>query len=244
MTQWLLAFDASTPVPTMVLGTVDGDQDTLVASDAIHSRANQASSTLFPRIDALVKQAAIDLGELAAIGCGRGPGTFTGSRVAAAAAKGLALGLGIDVLPISTLAALAAGCDEDGPVLALLDARRDEVYAGVFDCDGPRVRSRGDERCAGLEDVIEGLEPALRGVVRLIGPGVGAYEGRIPPSLRTRAASTEGLSPAGLWRATVSAHRDGAAIAPGALEVTYLRASYAEMGINTPKRPLKRSPWV
>jgi tRNA threonylcarbamoyl adenosine modification protein YeaZ len=241
---WLLAFDASTPVPTIVLGTVEADGDDLVASDAIHSRANQASSTLMPRLEAIVSEAGIRLDDVATIGCGRGPGTFTGSRVAAAAAKGLALGLGVPVLPISTLAALAGGARSSGPVLALLDARRHEVYAGLFECDGVAVRACGDERCAGLSDVLGQLDAAVRARVHLLGPGVGAYEDQIPAPLRARSASTEGLSARGLWRAAVSAHRDGAAVAPAALEVTYLRASYAEMGINTPKRPLKRSPWV
>lgn len=242
--QWLLAFDASTQVPTIVLGTVDEDRDALVASDVIQSRANQASVTLIERIEALIEQAGIAMSDLGAIGCGRGPGTFTGSRVAAGAAKGLALGLHLDVVPVSTLAAVAAGADGDGPVLAVLDARRQEVYAGRFELTGPRVQARGPEQCAALTDVLRTLDPLPSETLRLLGPGVDAYADQIPEHLRARSASCPGVSAAGLWRATVSALRDGAAVAAGDLDVTYLRASYAEMGINSPKRPLKRSPWV
>jgi len=76
--------------------------------------------------------------DLDAVAFGRGPGAFTGVRMAVAAAQGIAYGLDIPALPVSSLAALAQeGFDRGAapPLLALLDARMGEVYAGYFDVD-------------------------------------------------------------------------------------------------------------
>lgn len=242
--EWILAFDASTPVPTIVLGRVGAAAETaeLVGSHESRDKANQASRTLVADIEKLVGEAGISLADLSMIGCGRGPGTFTGSRVAAATAKGLAMGLGVQVLPISTLAALAAGAGDGSRVLALLDARRGEVYAGAFDCPPGRVAAAGEEKLGKLAEVLGELD-SIEGL-RLHGPGVEPYADQIPDALRDAASHAPGIGAAGLWRATVSAFFAGAAVTPEELVVTYLRASYAEMGINAPRRPVKKSPWI
>ncbi len=100
----------------------------------------QASATLIPAIRALMAQAGVDFDMLDAIVFGRGPGSFTGLRTACAVAQGLAFGArggqGVPVLPVDTLLAVAEqaraehGCTQ---VLAVLDARMDEVYAAAFD---------------------------------------------------------------------------------------------------------------
>lgn len=95
----------------------------------------QASATLIPTIQALLAEADLALGRLDAIVFGRGPGSFTGLRTACAVAQGLGLGADRPVLPIDTLLAVAEdarerhGCTR---VLALLDARMDQVYAAPW----------------------------------------------------------------------------------------------------------------
>lgn len=102
---------------------------------------------VLPMADALLAEAGIGKRELDAIAVGRGPGAFTGIRLAIAVAQGLALAFDRPVLPVSTLATLAMGQRAQPlPILALIDARMGEVYAAAFapDADG-LVTPLGDE---------------------------------------------------------------------------------------------------
>jgi len=94
--------------------------------------AGQAHSRrLLPMVDELLAEAGLVLSQLEAIGFGRGPGGFTGVRIATGVAQGLALGAGLPVVPVSTLAALAQVGGEER-VLAALDARMGQVYWACF----------------------------------------------------------------------------------------------------------------
>ncbi|MGE0030185.1 MAG: tRNA (adenosine(37)-N6)-threonylcarbamoyltransferase complex dimerization subunit type 1 TsaB [Steroidobacteraceae bacterium] len=97
------------------------------------------AARLLPMADELLVEAGISVRELDAIAFGRGPGGFTGLRIAAGVAQGLAAGIGRPVLPVSDLAALAAaGARSSGNhrVLACMDARMGQVYWAAFDCSG------------------------------------------------------------------------------------------------------------
>jgi tRNA threonylcarbamoyl adenosine modification protein YeaZ len=244
MPMWVLTFDCSTPRCVLALGHVDREAGTsdLVVSDEEDDAPNQASARLLPRIEKLLERAGKRPQELDLVACGRGPGTFTGSRVAVATAKGLAIGLDRQVVPLSTLAAVAASAGRDGPVLAVLDARRGEVYAAAYRCDGmgasraiPSIESLTEERCAPLEEVlVEGAH--------VIGPGVAAHGGTSLGARQTTAIA--GPTGAGLWAATTHAVATGQALDPARADVVYLRKSYAELGINRPKRRFVRSPFA
>jgi len=98
----------------------------------------QASLTLIPSILALLARAGLTLDALDAIVFGRGPGAFTGLRTACAVAQGLALGaragLGVPLLPVNTLLAVAEAARQAHDctqVVAVLDARMDEVYSAA-----------------------------------------------------------------------------------------------------------------
>ena len=153
----------------------------------------QASATLIPAIMALLAESGMALGELDAIAFGRGPGSFTGLRTACAVAQGLAFGAnhgaGIAVLPIDTLMAVAeearfqrdgALAESDAPliVLALLDARMDEMYVQSYEFrSGLCISIKGCELIR-PENLAPGAAPQL-----LAGNVFGVYAGRLPAAL-------------------------------------------------------------
>lgn len=95
----------------------------------------QHSRLVLPMIDALLAEAGLPRSALDGVVFGRGPGSFTGVRVAASVTQGIALGLDIGVIGISTLATIAQGCHRDfgdERVGVALDARLDEVYWGAY----------------------------------------------------------------------------------------------------------------
>jgi tRNA threonylcarbamoyladenosine biosynthesis protein TsaB len=117
----ILAFDTATDVATSAL--VDG-------GEVLGERVSHAS-TLLEDIDSLLSVAGAAPADLDALAVGTGPGSFTGTRIGLAVARGLALALDLPVAGVSTLAALAAGAEG---VLPVIDARRGEVFV-----PGPRA---------------------------------------------------------------------------------------------------------
>ncbi|HZP65229.1 MAG TPA: tRNA (adenosine(37)-N6)-threonylcarbamoyltransferase complex dimerization subunit type 1 TsaB [Rudaea sp.] len=104
---------------------------------------------ILPMIDGLLAEAGISRRRLDGIAVGRGPGAFTGVRLAISLAQGLALGLDVPVVPVSSLAALAqdvpAQTAQDTAILAVIDARMGEVYAGAYRRVGGVVEPLGGE---------------------------------------------------------------------------------------------------
>ena len=99
------------------------------------------SSHLLPLILESIEVAGIQKSGLDAISLSKGPGSYTGLRVGASTAKGLAYALDIPLISIDTLTALANGIvrgkneiDENLVIISMIDARRDEVYAAIHDC--------------------------------------------------------------------------------------------------------------
>ena len=92
---------------------------------------------LFPMLENLLAEAGVDWADLTGIAVGTGPGNFTGVRIAVAAARGLALSLGIPAVGVTRLEALAHG--HPRPVTVIEDARRGEVYVQRFTKAGAGV---------------------------------------------------------------------------------------------------------
>lgn len=100
---------------------------------------NSGSEYLLPWTQQLLAEAQITLGQLDGIAFGAGPGGFTGLRLACGVTQGLAWGLDLPVVPVSTLAALALASGE-ARVWACLDARMNEVYCAAYAVDDGQVR--------------------------------------------------------------------------------------------------------
>jgi len=124
----LLAFETATEACSVAL-YLDGQ---------IHERYELAprrhAELALPWAQALLEEAGVARAQLDAVAVGRGPGAFTGVRLGIALAQGIALALDRPLVAVSTLEVLAAGAPQDGPeqILAAIDARMGEVYAGAY----------------------------------------------------------------------------------------------------------------
>lgn len=132
----ILAIDTSTDACSVAV-LCNGELHEQVA---LEPRAH--ARLCLPMVKALMKQSGLTLKELDAIAFGRGPGSFTGVRIASSITQGLAYSLSLPVVPVSTLAAMAFQFAHkvhyppeelsDQHVIAILDARMNEVYAAMF----------------------------------------------------------------------------------------------------------------
>jgi tRNA threonylcarbamoyladenosine biosynthesis protein TsaB len=121
----LLALETATEACSAALLKDDEVMERFQVSPRGHSQL------ILPMVDELLAEAGITIQQVDGIAFGRGPGAFTGLRIAVGVTQGIAFAADLPVIPVSTLAALAQGC-EANRVLAAIDARMDEVYWGVY----------------------------------------------------------------------------------------------------------------
>ena len=183
-----LAFDTSTDVLSIGVSANGRTEVRTLAGGA------QASNSLIPAAMEMLMQVGVGLVQLDAIVFGRGPGSFTGLRTACSVAQGLAFGANIPVLPVDTLLAVAeearvlAGVGAQPlTVLALLDARMDEVYSAAYHWDGQHWSMQSPLRVSAPEHVALSADaPRLL----LAGNAFEAYGGRLPTGECVRALPT------------------------------------------------------
>jgi len=136
---------------------------------------------LIPMLEEVLAEAGLGWRDLKAIAVGTGPGNFTGVRIAVAAARGLALGLGIPAVGVTRLEALAFGLPR--PVTVIEDARRGEIYVQVFNPDGPEparivdqvVPDTATTGSAGGDRALAPAQPLAEAIAR-----IGAERARLP----------------------------------------------------------------
>jgi tRNA threonylcarbamoyladenosine biosynthesis protein TsaB len=174
----------------------------------------------------LLAEAGVARSQLDAIAVGRGPGAFTGVRLAIALAQGMALALDRPVVPVSTLAALAAPAS-GSHMLAAIDARMGEVYVAAF-----------ERRETGLAAVTEEIVIAPAGVTlptatgdwSAVGTGFAAVERALQQHLAGRLSSIDDSAlphAADVARLAAVAFERGEAVAPERAEPAYLRNNVA-----------------
>jgi tRNA threonylcarbamoyladenosine biosynthesis protein TsaB len=168
----ILAIDTATEACSVSLGIGDRSIDRYLELERGHAEH------LLPMIDAVLAEGGIGLSSLDAIAFGRGPGGFTGVRLAASVAQGLGFGAGVGVVPVSDLAAVAQHVIQMSPglrrILVVNDARMRELYWACFTVESALVL-QGDERVSAAADVLlpDSIFPG--GEWAAAGRGLGAW---------------------------------------------------------------------
>ena len=147
----LLAIEAATETCSVAL--YQGGEIT----ERFEHAPRRHAALLLPWVEAIMSEAGLSLNQLDASAFGRGPGSFTGLRIAAGVTQGLAFGAGLPVVPVSTLAALARGAYEESGqprILAALDARMKEVYWGAYRFDAEDHAVLTGEECVCMPDAV------------------------------------------------------------------------------------------
>jgi len=130
----LLGIDTSTPAATACVLRGGGEAFEVAPPPARLLRPPAHASELMPAVAEVMERAEVDWKDLDAIAVGVGPGTFTGLRIGIATARALATAAGLPLRRVSSLAALGAGID-NLVRLPLIDARRGEVFAALYEGD-------------------------------------------------------------------------------------------------------------
>jgi tRNA threonylcarbamoyladenosine biosynthesis protein TsaB len=131
----LLGIDSSTPASAACVLRDDGESFEVAPEPARLAAGPAHARELMPAIAEVMERAGVGFGELEAIAVGVGPGTFTGLRIGIATARALAGASGLQLRPVSSLAALAEGIDAELR-LPLIDARRGELFAALHSRGG------------------------------------------------------------------------------------------------------------
>ena len=154
----LLAFDTSTEACSAAL-YIDGEITSLY-----EVAPQRHAELILPLVDQILSKAQVKLSDLDAIAFGRGPGSFTGVRIATGVAQGLAFSVDLPVIPISTLAALATSVkDKADYIAAAIDARMNEIYFGLFK-GGDNVELAGEELVIAPDKLITPVDAMCFGV--------------------------------------------------------------------------------
>jgi len=212
---------------------------TVAVRDGAHTVARSEpmarghQEALAPLAQAVMAETGLAFSDLDGVGVTVGPGSFTGLRVGLAFAQGLGAALGRPVVGLSTLDALAASVAPDGlPVAAVIDARRGQVYARLFDDAGEPLDAAG---ATPLGDLASRLALA-RSPGRLVGTGA-ALAAEAAPSWTP--VPLEGPSAEAMIRLAAAALSQGA---PDAPRPQYLRAPDATPPTRLPGQPRPARP--
>ena len=224
----ILALDTATPVGSVALCGIEG-----VVVSRYFDVGLQHSQRLFSEVEAALEAADMDVGAVRAVAVAIGPGSFTGLRIGLSAAKGLCLAAGKDIVAVSTLEALAARLPfAHAPVCTVLDARKREVYAALYDTATGVPVELAPPRAIAPEQLVQ--ERANEATI-FTGDGATAYRDLLADNLAAQFAPLPCARPdAGTigWLA-LSKLENGQTADLGSVEPEYLRSPDA--------RPLARA---
>lgn len=158
----------------LVVSVAVVEDDRLLAEYTVNYKKTH-SQTLLPMLDEIVRMTELDLKTIDAIAVAAGPGSFTGLRIGSATAKGLGLALGTPLIAVPTVEALAYNLwGTDKRICPLMDARRNQVYTGIYAFYGEEMQTLEGQMAVGVEELAQKLNWMGREVI-FLGDGVPVY---------------------------------------------------------------------
>ena len=175
----ILALDSSGIVASVAIM----EDNNLLAEYTVNYKKTH-SQTLLPMLDEVVKMTEMDLNTVDAIAVAAGPGSFTGLRIGSATAKGLGLALQKPLIEVPTVDALAYNLyDIKGLICPIMDARRSQVYTGIYRFEEHRLVPLENQWAAAITELLEKLNE-LGEPVTFLGDGVPVFRDVIARTLK------------------------------------------------------------
>ena len=159
-------------------------EDGLLLAEYTVNYKKTHSQTLLPMIDEISRMIELDLNSLDAIAVAGGPGSFTGLRIGSATAKGLGLALDKPLISVPTVDALAYNfCGTEGLICPMMDARRSQIYTGLYRFRGEDFQVILPQRAEAVEEMAGRLNQMGEKVI-LLGDGACVYEEKLKELLQ------------------------------------------------------------
>ena len=180
----ILALDSSGLVASVAVVEHDGTNGNLLAEYTVNYKKTH-SQTLLPMLDEIGRMIELDLNSIDAIAVAAGPGSFTGLRIGSATAKGLGLALDKPLVHVPTVDALAYNLyGTDRVICPLMDARRNQVYTGIYEFKQEELSVIEPQMAVGIEVIAEKLRALGRPVI-FLGDGVPVFREALTERLMT-----------------------------------------------------------
>ena len=231
----ILALDSSGLVAGVaVLESENEKKDAQTIAEYTVNYKKTHSQTLLPMLDEIVKMTELDLDTIDAIAIASGPGSFTGLRIGSATAKGLGLALKKPLVEVPTLEGLAYNlCGTEGLICPIMDARRGQVYTGIYACADNELKVMEEQMAVPIEEMAEKLKKYNQKVT-FLGDGVPVFREHLENELL--ADMKIQFAPAHLNRQRAAAvgalgmnyYREGRTVTAMEHRPDYLRVSQAE----------------
>jgi tRNA threonylcarbamoyladenosine biosynthesis protein TsaB len=213
----ILAIETATTAASVAL--VDGD---VVIAEAAVAKTRRHTEVLLGLVDEVLDRGGVALNDLSALACDLGPGLFTGLRVGVAVTQGFAVALGLEVIPVTSLYALATVAS--GERAALVDARRGEVFVQRFTGTAAEPEALTEPLVVAPNALVQLLDAH----VTIVGDGGAAAADVL--RLAGRAVPEEGDVPHARAIGLLAAQRDPATrVHPSLLRPLYLRDADAKV---------------
>ena len=162
------------------------DENRIIAEFTVNHKKTH-SEKIMPQIEAMFKAADITVNDIDAFAAAVGPGSFTGVRIGVAIVKGFSLAANKPCISVSAIEGLSYGARHfNGLVVPILDARRNQVYSGIFKSDGRKIKRLTPDRAVELSVLLEELKGYDENVI-FSGDGVPVFKEEVVRTIGDKA---------------------------------------------------------